>query len=643
MRMIMIVVVGFVAIVSVSGLILAELGPVAQLAGKLYEGPYTTNTALRQIDAEVLHIGSVLQEFASIKPEKTFKAAAKDIADTDKSIDGLFKTVGERYTGDPAMLEKAKKAYESWTPIRQKIVDAALNMDFTTGPALLAKESPDKVIEIEQSLKPLIAAATSQAAAFAADARVRQHSALVTATITMVVGFLALMGLSWMIAESITRAMERLEGATARLASGELDLEVPETRRTDEIGDMARAVEALRQSGLEKVRLEAAAEENQATNERERTEREAIKAQEGEALQAAVLALADGLGQLSAGNLTTHIGTPFVPALEKLRNDFNASVDRLRQLLSGIGVTAETIRSGSAEIRSASDDLSLRTEQQAASLEETSAALAEITANMEQAAKRAQEAGEVATVAKDDAEKSGVVVRNAVDAMSQIEQSSGKIVQIITVIDDIAFQTNLLALNAGVEAARAGDAGRGFAVVAQEVRELAQRSANAAREIKTLIDTSRNHVSSGVTLVNETGEALQTIEKHVLDIHQHVGAIVVAAEEQSVGLKQVNEAIGQMDRMTQQNAAMVEQTTASVHTLAKEAGGLSESLGAFSLGAATDAGVAALKSTARMMAESGSDAAAATPAPVRPAAPRRARQVVNGPAVAAADADWEEF
>jgi methyl-accepting chemotaxis protein len=245
---------------------------------------------------------------------------------------------------------------------------------------------------------------------------------------------------------------------------------------------------------------------------------------------------------------------------------------------------ANSIGSGSDEIASAADDLSRRSEQQAASLEETAAALDEITATVKRSSAGAVEASRVVTSTRSDAERSAVVVRSAVEAMNQIEKSSQSISQIIGVIDEIAFQTNLLALNAGVEAARAGDAGRGFAVVAQEVRALAQRSADAAKEIKTLISTSTAQVGAGVNLVGQTGQALQRIVDQVASIDALVNEISASATEQSTGLHEVNTAVNQMDQVVQQNAAMVEQATAATHSLKGEANELSALVGRFKLG-----------------------------------------------------------
>ena len=242
------------------------------------------------------------------------------------------------------------------------------------------------------------------------------------------------------------------------------------------------------------------------------------------------------------------------------------------------------MRGSTLEIGHAADNLSRRTEQQAATLEQTAAALDGITTAVRRTAEGAAQARGVVAAAQADAEESGAVVRDAVAAMGDIEASARQIGQIIGVIDEIAFQTNLLALNAGVEAARAGDAGRGFAVVASEVRALAQRSADAAREIKTLIGTSNRQVDRGVTLVGEAGQALVRIVSEVGAINGVVASIAASAEDQAGGLAQVNIAINQMDQMTQQNAAMVEQTTAATHSLAGEAEVLAELTGQFQVG-----------------------------------------------------------
>ncbi|MDQ8028405.1 MAG: methyl-accepting chemotaxis protein [Brevundimonas sp.] len=316
----------------------------------------------------------------------------------------------------------------------------------------------------------------------------------------------------------------------------------------------------------------------------ERSRSEAARA-EAEARQAQVVAVVgEALTGLSHGDLASTVEQDFPDAYRPLKDDFNTAVRQLNRAMSAVADNVGAIHSGSGEITQAADDLSRRTEQQAASLEETAAALDQITATVNRTASGARQASDVVQGARGDAQASGAVVRQAVDAMDAIEKSSQEIGQIIGVIDEIAFQTNLLALNAGVEAARAGEAGRGFAVVASEVRALAQRSAEAAREIKTLISASSTQVASGVDLVGQTGEALQRIVSRVAEIDELVSEIAASAQEQAVGLREVNTAINQMDQVTQQNAAMVEQTTAASHALSQQAANLSGSVGRFRLG-----------------------------------------------------------
>ncbi|MCV3768674.1 methyl-accepting chemotaxis protein [Rhizobium sp. TRM95796] len=297
-----------------------------------------------------------------------------------------------------------------------------------------------------------------------------------------------------------------------------------------------------------------------------------------------VNALASALTALSEGDLTRELEIPFMPTLEKVRLDFNNATAKLRSTMQTITHNAEAIAAASVEIQTASNDLARRTEQQAASIEETAAALEEITTTVTDSSRRASEAGQLVSKTKDSAERSGKVVGQAVDAMGKIETSAGEISNIISVIDEIAFQTNLLALNAGVEAARAGEAGKGFAVVAQEVRELAQRSAKAAKEIKGLITTSNGHVKSGVELVGQTGMALEEIVGQVLLVNTNVAAIVEASREQATGLKEINTAVNTMDQGTQKNAAMVEETSAASHSLAREAEQLFQMLSQFKIG-----------------------------------------------------------
>jgi methyl-accepting chemotaxis protein len=390
--------------------------------------------------------------------------------------------------------------------------------------------------------------------------------------------------LATLLSRLVIRPVTEMTAAMENLAAGNLDAEIPGQDRRDQIGSMAAAVAVFRANAVERARLERDAESGRSLSERERMEREALKAKETADIQHAVDALATGLGRLADGDLGYRIDTPFVLHLDRLRADFNNSVAKLHHALQAVGTNARAIDAGASEIRHAADDLARRTEQQAASVEETAAALEEITTTVKDSAHRAEEVGALVARTRAGAEKSGEVVRSAVSAMQGIEKSSGEISNIISVIDEIAFQTNLLALNAGVEAARAGDAGKGFAVVAQEVRELAQRSAKAAKEIKALINTSGEQVRSGVTLVGETGRALEAIVSEVQEINAHIGAIVTATREQSTGLQEINTAVNTMDQGTQQNAAMVEEQTAASHGLAAEAAALNTLLAQFRMG-----------------------------------------------------------
>jgi methyl-accepting chemotaxis protein len=308
------------------------------------------------------------------------------------------------------------------------------------------------------------------------------------------------------------------------------------------------------------------------------------------------------LARLAEGDLAARVEQTLMPSLDQLRIDFNAAAEALHDALAQVAGGASAIHTGVGDIAAASDDLSRRTERQAATLQETAAALDEITATVKRSAENAKETNAAVSQTRGEAEHSGEVVVQAIEAMAQIQTSSHEITQIIGVIDEIAFQTNLLALNAGVEAARAGDAGRGFAVVAAEVRALAQRSAEAAKQIKALISASSHQVSQGVSLVGETGDARKSIVAKVAEIDALVAEITVSAQEQSTGLGEVNAAINQMDQVVQQNAAMVEETTAASHALTVEAGDLSAVVARFRLTGSQGAAPARRPARARAVA-----------------------------------------
>ncbi len=397
------------------------------------------------------------------------------------------------------------------------------------------------------------------------------------AWMSIIVTLLAIVGatgLGVLIARvGITGPLAALQDMMGRLAGGETKLDVPGIDRGDEVGTMAKAVLVFRDNA---VAMEKAAE---------------IKARADAEQKHVVEEVGLGLGKLAAGDLTAEL-QGFPADYAKLQGDFNAAVGELRTAMAAIARATANIHGGSGEISAASDDLSRRTEQNAASLEETAAAMTEITATVQNSAIGAAEANKLVQATQADAQESSKVVGAAVNAMGEIEKSSQRITRIITVIEKIAFQTNLLALNASVEAAHAGEAGRAFAVVANEVRALAQRSADAAQEIGQLISTSSAQVDSGVKLVGEAGNALERIIGSVDEVSTLISQIAMAADQQSSALAQVNTAVTEMDKVTQQNAAMVEESTAAARSLADEATGLSALVGRFQTGSEAIAPVA---------------------------------------------------
>ena len=387
---------------------------------------------------------------------------------------------------------------------------------------------------------------------------------------------------------------------------------------------------------------------------------EASKAARAEELareRARVMAAFDeGLERLAAQDLTFRIVERLPEAYERLQANFNEAIDNLTTVVEGVAASSNVLQNGTSEISVASDDLSRRTEQQASSLEETASALGEITDAVRKTADMSKHARDVVGTTHGASQKGAEAIRNAVDAMRMIEKSSQQIGQIIGVIDEIAFQTNLLALNAGVEAARAGDAGRGFAVVASEVRALAQRSAEAAREIKGLIAASSTQVHDGVTLVANTGQAFEQIEAGVRELSTVVEQISKSADEEATGLQEINSAVGQLDQVTQQNAAMSEQASAASQSLAEQGERLAHLIGQFRIaGSSQNAIERELKRVAphafrepRVPApDAGRRAPARAPAPT--AKPRQAAAAAaaggsrQAPAAKLEEHDWTEF
>ncbi|HEX3367574.1 HAMP domain-containing methyl-accepting chemotaxis protein [Phenylobacterium sp.] len=508
-----------------------------------------------------------------------------------------------------------------------------------TSPADVLKTLPTYEQQCAPKFAPQAAAiaakvdAMTKAASKASDELTATTRRAIMTTYGVILGGLVLVvgGAFFAIRAWVARPLQGLNDTMQSLARGDLGVAVTGEDRRDEVGAMAKTVQVFKDAAIEKQRLEAEAADQRRRTEEERARNEAEREAAAKQQAMVVESLATGLSKLSDGDLMFRLNTAFAAEYEKLRSDFNDAMEKLEETMRVVSANTGGIRAGAQEISQASDDLSRRTEQQAASLEETAAALDEITATVRKTASGAKDASEVVTAAKAEAEHSGVIVAQAVQAMGEIEQSSGQISQIIGVIDEIAFQTNLLALNAGVEAARAGDAGKGFAVVASEVRALAQRSAEAAKEIKTLISSSSQQVGQGVALVGDTGRALQSIVTQVARIDTLVLDIAASAQEQATGLQQVNTAVNQMDQVVQQNAAMVEEQTAATHALKSETSELSALIARFK--------VAAGKAVSRSAPRPAGAGDRAAPSPAR----AMARRVAAGVGAAAVDDDWAEF
>jgi methyl-accepting chemotaxis protein len=544
--------------------------------------------------------------------------------------------------GDEQDLARIAAVDAAYAEYRKQAIEPgeSLGADPATRPQAVELVKHDGVAD--QAVTPVedaIEAISKNAEAELTTEAAAQKKASVESTLALAIGILITAGIAiaggLLLTGAIAKPVAAMTNAMRRLAAGDNSAEVPAQGRKDEIGDMAAAVAYFKDSGLEKIRIEVAAADQRLAADGERAANEAEKAEIARNDAIAITALNDALDHMAGGDLTHRITTIFAPKVESLKANFNAAADRMQQAIQAISSATGGVNSGADEIAEASDNLSRRTEQQAASLEETAAALDEITATVRKTASGAKEASEVVANARTDAERSGRIVSQAVSAMTEIETSSTQVGNIIGVIDEIAFQTNLLALNAGVEAARAGEAGRGFAVVAQEVRALAQRSADAAKEIKTLISTSTAQVETGVSLVGQTGEALSRIVTQVASIDALMKEISASTTEQATGLNEVNGAVNQMDQVVQQNAAMVEEATAASHSLKNEAKALMEMVGRFRIAETAASEPRASRTTYRPPAP-----VAAKTAPARPMVSARPGR---GSAAVAVSEDWEEF
>jgi methyl-accepting chemotaxis protein len=514
---------------------------------------------------------------------------------------------------DPALIAKVKESREQTLAWRSNWGDRLIDLGKRglLDQAVREVRGAGKAVLISAAVLPLRAVRDVEEKDIAENSA-RQNRAIITAMVTLAIGgalmIVIAVTLARMLSRSIARPVTELTRSMAELAAGRNDLAIPATDRSDELGEMARTVVVFRDAAVAKTKND--------------TEQSNV-----------VEALGNALEAVAAGDMTYSIAEPFAGTNDRLRLMFNQMVADLETILSQVAASAHGVHSGATEIRSASEDLAQRTEQQAAAIEETAAATKQVTSMVDGTTQGVADMRSAIEIVQADATTGGRVVSQSITAMDGIEKSSNEIGQIINLIDGIAFQTNLLALNAGVEAARAGDAGKGFAVVANEVRALAQRSADAAKDIKVLITASGAQVGQGVGLVADTGKMLKSIVTKVDDVSGLVATIAGAAEAQNRHLHEINGSISDMDRMTQQNAAMVEQATASARTMASEADNLAQLVRRFKLNGLQPA--KAMQDVPH---------AASRPAPRVPAA-AGARLVQGNLAVRVepTDGDWEEF
>ncbi|MDY8109843.1 methyl-accepting chemotaxis protein [Fulvimarina sp. 2208YS6-2-32] len=535
---------------------------------------------MRDIRMDLSRMEAGMRGYLLTGESRYTNAMAKRLESITSRLAGLRQTAPERV----AELDKITATVSAW---HANVVTPAVAAIGTEGGLeralrLIRSDEADAWINAaEEAIDSVLATendALTEGSATQLQAGVSATAALIIGTAVLI---LSTWAMGWLLSRLIAHPIATMTGTMRRLASGDKTVVVPGVDRKDEIGEMAGAVQVFKVQAVERERLEHEAQSSRAS-EAESARRQAdLENAKAEDLRNFMGVVDHSFDRLSGGDLTVRMEGKVAPEFEPIRAKFNLSVEALEGAIGQVVSSVGSIRDGLGEITTASNDLAKRTEQQAASLEQTVAALGQVTNAVNETADGAGNAQKVADTARQKAEKGGDIVRKAVTAMSQIEASSNQINQIISVIDEIAFQTNLLALNAGVEAARAGEAGRGFAVVAQEVRGLAQRSAEAAKEIKSLIITSREQVGHGVEFVTASGQSLDEIVAEVTSMTQVIATIASSAREQATSLREVSTAADHMDRVTQQNAAMVEQSTAAAQILSQETDQLAATMAKF--------------------------------------------------------------
>jgi len=630
---------------------------------------------------------------------------AANLAEVEKVIADQQKLFGERIaelkktagTNRMSMLQEVEANYKAYTSELESTLAVARLIDDGFRIAGAQKRVLDEALsgqkvarELQLKLRDFTNYVDEQAAAVTKDAVDSANLAFSTMLAVAAAGIFGGALIGYLLgSRGISRPISHVVAALRKLADGDVQVEIFGLGRKDEIGDIAGTMQVFKENAQAKIRLEAEQAEERRAFEAQRQEQEArldrsfglildsatagdlTKRVDTAGMEGVMQRLATGMNSLlqitdaalqevgmvlnamSGGDLTKRVQGDFQGVFGRMKQDANSMADKLTGIMRELGSAADLVNSASAEISEGSRDLAARTETQASSLEQTAAAMQQVTTTVRQNASNAQAANQLAGAARDTAEQGGQVVSQAVTAVNQIETSAQKISDIIGLIDEIAFQTNLLALNASVEAARAGEAGKGFAVVAQEVRALAQRSANASKDIKGLISESNAQVKNGAALVGKSGQSLKEIVDAIKRVSDIVAEIAAASHEQATGLDEVNTAVTQMDEMTQRNAALVEETSAAAQSLSGQAANLAKTVAFFDIGAAEPAvrpaAIAPSPAKAPLPKPAYNPAAPAKPKPImapRPM-PKPELRVVPpkiGPGKAVvADDDWKEF
>ncbi len=596
-----------------------NLKDVAEYMKGVSEFEFALVDGLSELTAGMNQAASLLEAIGNTPSKAALNGLVDRFQSTEARMKGALKRVTDAYNDDAikagvdAMIGFGS-GRDSITALRRRELDALAQVENALETSRRAADS------LSQETELIVGAANAGAEAAAEQSFATVRTGMIALAILAALSLVVAGLIGWLyVGRRVVDTMVGLTGIMERLAQREWGTEVPDRSRPDEIGDMARAVQIFKENGLENERLQGEVEEGRKRFEQERLAQEALidrsvgqivsAAAAGDLTQRIDTAALDGVMQrlaggvntlldnfanaleavnrtldlMAHGNMTGRVNGNFQGVFAALQSNVNQTAEQLSGVVQRISQTAQAVREAAAEISAGSTDLAGRTEQQAASLEETAASMHEITSTVKLNAENAEAANQLAAAARGTANTGGSVVEKAVVAMTGIEESASKIVDIVGLIDEIAFQTNLLALNASVEAARAGEAGKGFAVVAQEVRSLAQRSANASKDIKALISTSNAQVRQGAELVNRAGQSLTEIVTSVKKVADIVAEIASASREQATGLDEVNTAVSNMDEMTQRNGALVEQTTASAQAMATQADQLNELVAYFKL------------------------------------------------------------